>query len=121
LSVELRPADSLFLAERAELLTAAYEGYLMPMHIDEAALGWMQEKFDFDLEASGIAFRDGEPVGLVNLGVREANAWIGGVGVVASARRGGVGEALMHAAHDEARSRGVQRVWCSSTQASPSP
>jgi GNAT superfamily N-acetyltransferase len=93
----------------------------MPMHIDEAALGWMQEKFDFDLEASRIAFRDGEPVGLVNLGVREANAWIGGVGVVASARRGGVGEALMHAAHDEARSRGVQRVWCSSTQASPSP
>jgi acetyltransferase (GNAT) family protein len=71
----------------------------------------MQEKFDFDLDASRIAYRDGEPVGLVNLGVRGADAWIGGVGVVASARRAGVGEALMRAAHEEARSRGVERVW----------
>lgn len=111
MNVELRPSTSLSLGERAKLFTAAYEGYLMPMHIDEAALGWMQEKFDFDLEASRIAYRDEEPVGLVNLGVRRTDAWIGGVGVVASARRAGVGEALMHAAHDEARARGVERVW----------
>jgi hypothetical protein len=83
----------------------------MPMHVDEAALGWMQEKFDFDVDASRIAYRDGEPVGLVNLAVRGREAWIGGVGVVASARRTGVGEALMRAAHEEARSLGVERVW----------
>jgi N-acetylglutamate synthase-like GNAT family acetyltransferase len=71
----------------------------------------MEEKFDFDLEASRIACRDGEPIGLANLGVRERDAWIGGVGVVPSARRAGVGEALMRAVHDEARSRGVERVW----------
>jgi GNAT superfamily N-acetyltransferase len=109
--LELRPARSLALAERAELFTAAYEGYLMPMHIDEAALAWMQEKFDFDLDASRIAYRDDEPVGLANLGLRERDAWIGGVGVVPSARRAGVGEALMRALHEEARSRGVERVW----------
>jgi ribosomal protein S18 acetylase RimI-like enzyme len=111
LSVELRSAYTLSLGERARLFTGAYEGYLMPTHIDEAALGWMQEKFDFDLDASRIAYRDRQPVGLVNLGVRERDAWIGGVGVVASARRTGVGEALMRAAHEEARSRGVERVW----------
>ena len=111
MSLELRSARSLLLGERAELFTAAYEGYLMPMHIDEAALGWMQDKFDFDLDASRVAYRDGRPVGLVNLGVRERDAWIGGVGVVPSARRSGVGEALMRAVHDEARSRGVERVW----------
>ena len=33
------------------------------------------------------------------------------VGVVASARRSGVGEALMRALHEEARERGVRRVW----------
>jgi len=110
-TLEMRPASSLSLAERAALFTAAYEGYLMPMHIDEAALGWMQEKFDFDLDASQIAYRDGEPVGLANLAVRERDAWIGGVGVVASARRAGVGEALMRAVHDEARSLGVERMW----------
>jgi GNAT superfamily N-acetyltransferase len=111
LSIEMQPAGSLSLAERAELFTAAYEGYLMPMHVDEAALGWMQEKFDFDLEASRIAYRDDEPVGLVNLAVRGQEAWIGGVGVVSSARRTGVGEGLMRAARDEARARGVERVW----------
>ena len=111
MTLELRSARSLSLGERAGLFTAAYEGYLMPMHIDEAALGWMQDKFDFDVEASRVAYREDEPVGLVNLGVREQDAWIGGVGVVPSARRAGVGEALMRAVHDEARSRGVERVW----------
>jgi GNAT superfamily N-acetyltransferase len=110
-TLDLRSARSLSLGERAELFTAAYEGYLMPMHVDEAALAWMQEKFDFDLDASRVAYRDGEPVGLVNLGVRERDAWIGGIGVVASARRAGIGEARMRGAHDEARTRGVERVW----------
>ena len=50
-------------------------------------------------------------MGLANLAVRGRDAWIGGVGVVASARRAGVGEALMRAVHEEARSRGVERVW----------
>ena len=111
MSIELRPSSSLSLSERAQLFTAAYEGYLMPFQIEEKALEWMQEKFDFDLDASRIAYRDGEPVGLANLAVRERDAWIGGVGVVASARRGGVGEALMRAVHEEARARGVERVW----------
>jgi GNAT superfamily N-acetyltransferase len=111
LSLELRSARSLSVGERAELFTAAYEGYVVPMRIDEASLAWMQEKFDFDLDGSRVAYRDGEPVGLANLAVRGRDAWIGGVGVVASARRAGVGEALMRAVHDEARARGVDRVW----------
>jgi GNAT superfamily N-acetyltransferase len=111
LSLELRSARTLSVGERAKLFTAAYEGYVVPMRIDEASLAWMQEKFDFDLDASRIAYRDGEPVGLANLAVRGRDAWIGGVGVVASARRAGVGEALMLDVHEEARSRGVERVW----------
>ena len=71
----------------------------------------MDGTFDLDLDASRIAFRDGEPVGLGNLGVRGEDAWIGGVGVVAAARRSGVGEALMGALDEQARERGVRRVW----------
>jgi GNAT superfamily N-acetyltransferase len=111
LSIELLPAHSLSIGERAALFTASYEGYVVPMRIEEDSLRWMQEKFDFDLDASRIAYRDGEPVGLANLAVRDRDAWIGGVGVVASARRAGIGEALMRAVHEEARSRGVERVW----------
>jgi ribosomal protein S18 acetylase RimI-like enzyme len=110
-SLEIRSARSLPPAERAELFNAAYEGYLLPFHVDVAALEFMDGTFDLDLDASRIAFRDGEPVGLGNLGVRGEDAWIGGVGVVAAARRSGIGEALMLALHEQARERGVRRVW----------
>jgi GNAT superfamily N-acetyltransferase len=111
LSIELRSAHSLSLGERAELFNAAYEGYLLPFHVDERQLAFMADAFDFDLDGSRIAYRDAGPVGLGNLGVRGEDAWIGGVGVVTSARRSGVGEALMRALHEQARERGVQRVW----------
>jgi GNAT superfamily N-acetyltransferase len=110
-TLELRSARSLSPRERAELFTAAYEGYVVPMHVDEASLRWMDETFDVDLDASRIAFGDGRPVGLASLAVRGADAWIGGVGVVTDARRAGIGEELMRAVHEEARSRGVDRVW----------
>jgi ribosomal protein S18 acetylase RimI-like enzyme len=108
---ELRSARSRSPGARAELFNAAYEGYLIPFHVDEATLAFMDDAFDLDLDASRIAFGDGEPVGLGNLGLRGEDAWIGGVGVVASARRSGVGEALMRALHEQARTRGVRRVW----------
>jgi len=110
-SIELRPSSSLSLDQRTALFNAAYEGYLVPFHIDEQQLAFMDDAFDLDLDASRVAFRDGEPVGLGNLGVRGEDAWIGGVGVVASARRSGVGEAVMRALHEQAQERGVRRVW----------
>jgi len=110
-NLDLRSARSLSAGERAELFTAAYEGYLLPFRIDEQQLAAMDDAFDIDAEASRIAFRGGEPVGLGNLGVRGDDAWIGGIGVVTAARRSGIGQALMRALHDQARERGVRRVW----------
>jgi ribosomal protein S18 acetylase RimI-like enzyme len=107
----LSSARSLDQAQRAELFTSAYEDYILPFRIDEQQLAAMDKAFDLDLDASRIAFRDGAPVGLANLGVRGEDAWIGGVGVVPDARRAGVGEALMRALHEQARERGIQRVW----------
>ena len=70
----------------------------------------MTNAFDFDLEASRVARADGEPVGVCTLGVRGDEAWIGGLGVVAAARREGIGETLMRATLDEARRRGIREV-----------
>jgi ribosomal protein S18 acetylase RimI-like enzyme len=109
--LELRSARSLGLAEYVALFNAAYEGYLVPFHLDESTAAAMTEAFDLDPDASRVAFRDGQAVGLGNLGVRGEDAWIGGVGVVTAARRTGVGEALMRALHEQARQRGVRRVW----------
>ncbi|HEY1565235.1 MAG TPA: GNAT family N-acetyltransferase [Gaiellaceae bacterium] len=111
MTLDLGSARSLPPGERAELFNTAYEGYLVPLHLDEAMLAFMDDAFDIDVEASRVAFRDGEAVGLGNLGVRGEDAWIGGVGVVPPARRSGLGEALMGALHDQARVRGVRRVW----------
>lgn len=109
--LELHPATRLSDGELAELFTAAYEGYAIPLALDAGALRFLTETYDLDRDASRIAVRDGERVGLVNLGLRGADAWIGGLGVVAGERGRGTGRALMDAAHAVARSRGAERVW----------
>jgi ribosomal protein S18 acetylase RimI-like enzyme len=93
------------------LFNRAYEGYIVPFHVDERIVRLMHEWYDIDRDASRVAFAGAEPVGLGNLAVRGEEAWIGGVGVVPSARRQGVGEALMTALHEEALRRGVRTVW----------
>ena len=109
--LELRPAAELDDEALAELFTAAYEGYLVPFSVDVPALRSLTEAYDLDRDASRIAVRGAERVGLANLGLRGPEAWIGGVGVVPTERRRGTGRALMDAVHEAARSRGVERVW----------
>ena len=111
MTLELRSARSLTPGERAALFNAAYEGYVTPFHVDEAMLAFMDDAFDIDADASQIAVREQAPIGLANLGVRGEDGWVGGIGVVAAARRSGVGEALMQALHEQARERGIRRVW----------
>jgi GNAT superfamily N-acetyltransferase len=110
-SLELHSAASLDDEELAELFTAAYEGYLVPFAVDAAAVRFMTDAWNLDRTASRVAVRDGRHVGLGNLGLRGTDAWIGGMGVVPRERGSGTGRALMLALHDEARSRGVERVW----------
>ena len=71
----------------------------------------MEHAFDIEPEASLVARVGGELVGLGNLGLRGADAWIGGVGVVPAHRGTGLGEALMRGLISEAGSRGVERLW----------
>ena len=72
---------------------------------------YLRTVYDLDRDASLVAVRAGAGVGLVNLGLRGEEAWIGGLGVVVAERRRGIGRLLMHAIHDEARRHGVRRVW----------
>lgn len=111
MTYDLRPASSLDLERLAGLFTAAYDGYLLPFVVGAEQLRTMIDAFDLDLDASRVAFRDGEAVGLANLGIRGDGGWIGGVGVVTAERRRGLGETLMHAVHDQARERGLREVW----------
>jgi ribosomal protein S18 acetylase RimI-like enzyme len=96
------PADTLDLAELAALFSAGYEGYFVPLHVDEAALTFMVGAWDIDLARSRIALRGDERIGVAMLGLRGERGWIGGLGVVPGARRSGVGRALMEAVLAEA-------------------
>jgi len=111
MSFELRSAERLDDDALAELFTAAYEGYLVPFVIDAAGVRFMTDAYDLDRGASRVAVRNGEHVGLANLGLRGSDAWVGGIGVVTGERRRGTGKALMNALREEARFRGVERIW----------
>jgi ribosomal protein S18 acetylase RimI-like enzyme len=91
--VNLVPADRFSFAELAELFNRGYEGYFVPVHVDEPTLRYMADAWDIDPVRSRVA--PGQ--GLCNLAVRADRGWIGGVGVVPEARRRGVGRALMEA------------------------
>lgn len=87
------PADGYSLAELAALFTAGYEGYFTEVHVDEQTMRYMVDTWDIELARSRVA----PGVGVCNLGVRGERGWIGGLGVVPSERRHGVGRALMEA------------------------
>jgi GNAT superfamily N-acetyltransferase len=110
-SVALEPASRRSHAELAALFTAGYEGYYMPVTIDEPAFSFMAATWDYDLDGSLVAADTGADVGLCMLAVRGEDAWIGGVGIVAGRRGEGIGGQLMRAAEENARARGVKRLW----------
>lgn len=110
MTVRLQAASSLSSRELAALFTRAYENYYVPVQVDEAALETMARTFDMDADAGLVAVEDGEAIGLVNLGVRGKRGWIGGLGVVAEARRRGLGRRLMEAVHERARERGIREI-----------
>ncbi len=98
-------ASELSPAELADLFTRTYEGYYVPMHVDARTMRLMVEWWDIDLERSRVAVDgDGERVGVANLAVRGDRAWIGGIGVIPSARRRGLARRLMEAVLAEAPS-----------------
>ena len=76
--MRLVPASQFSHAELASLFTAAFQDYGVPMQVDEPAFRRMHDLFDLDLDASRVALRDGRPIGLANLGIREREGWIGG-------------------------------------------
>ena len=98
-------------AALAELFTAAYDGYWFPIRLDAAAFEQLMATLDLDLQASVVAVADDDrPAGLAMLGVRGAEGWVAGMGVVPERRRAGTGELLMRALLDQARARGLARV-----------
>jgi GNAT superfamily N-acetyltransferase len=108
--VQLIAADSLELPVLVALFNEGFSDYLVPMQLDEAAFRAHVERNDIDLACSRVA-ADEEPVAFVLVGVRDGEAWIGGMGTVPGERRRGLGERALLAAIDAATARGAANVW----------
>jgi ribosomal protein S18 acetylase RimI-like enzyme len=109
--VRLEPASAWSYAELAEIFNAGYEGYFTPFTLDEATFRFMSQTWDDDLDASRVALVDDQPAGICKLAIRGERGWIGGVGVAPPHRGKGIGEALMRAAIDAGRTRGLRELW----------
>jgi len=80
------------------------------MHVDGPTMRFMCVASDLDRGASRLVREDGEAVAIAMLGVRGDEGWIGGMGVAPSHRGHGLGEHVMRAVLESARSRGLRRV-----------
>ena len=107
---ELSPAAELDVDRLAALFTACYEGYWFPITLDGPAFASMVEMVGGDLDLSRVAIVGREPVGIVLVARRGTEGWIGGMGVVARHRRRGIGEAMLVAALEAARTAGIERL-----------
>ncbi len=109
-SFSLPPAESVPFGELVEAFNAGYSGYVVPVQVTEIDLRHHIDAYKIDLSASRVALIENAVVGLVLLGVRGQQGWIGGLGIHPTYRRQGIGQALMRAAIAESQNRGLESV-----------
>jgi GNAT superfamily N-acetyltransferase len=110
MSIHISSAAGLSWPELTALFNAGYEGYIVPVSVNEAYVQNHVRQHDTDLSRSAVAF-DGElPVGFAFLAIRGQRGWVAGVGVATAYRGKGVGRALMLALFENARAAGLEEV-----------
>lgn len=106
----LKSVVGLSLEAMAEAFNAAYEGYIVPVHVDSAWVTGHLAGNSIDPANCWMAEEDNRIVGIGLLGLRDRRGWIGGVGIVPERRGQGVGRALMEALHATARAQDAESV-----------
>ena len=109
-NLELVPASTVSVAQRAHILNEAYANYFVPTRVTPEQMGAMDHYYDIDLDRSVVAQVGGVPVGMALLGVRGARGWVSGVGVAPEHRQRGVGRAMIAALIEAGRSRGLREL-----------
>lgn len=110
MSLDIVPATEISFVDFTALLNDTYRDYYVPLDMNVRQLRERVARDDIDLGASRVALADSTPVALGMLAQRQQNGWIGGVGVLPRYRRQGIGEGIMRALLDAARSNGIRQV-----------
>jgi len=108
--VRVVPAADLAAAKLLEVFNAGFSDYLVPLRLDEAALRAHLHENDIALDRSPVALAE-EPAAFALLGVRDGDAWIGGMATVPARRRSGLARQMLDAAVESASEAGCSTVW----------
>lgn len=106
----MESAASYPLTGLAELFTAGFAGYVIPVQMTPAALAERVAAEDIDLAASRVLLRGSTPVGLGLVARRGWESRVAAMGVTPEARGHGTGRALLLRLLEEARTRGDRRM-----------
>jgi len=103
-------ASSVSLEAYAAAITAAFEGYAVPINFTASLLARRLRFEQHDLECSLVALDGGEAVGAAGLAIRGVRGWVSSFGVVPAWRRLGLGRRLMSALVERARAYGLRQL-----------
>jgi len=105
-----KPALAFSLPEIAALFTRSFEGYFVPVQINETILQTILRRDGVDLAESRVLLKNDEPIGLALIARRGWTSRLAAMGIAKEARHGGVGTWAMNQLIDEARARGEKEM-----------
>jgi len=105
-----RSASEFSIAEIADLLTRGFEGYFIPIFIDETTLLTMMRRDGIDLTESRLLFKDGDPIGVALIARRGWTSRLAAMGIVPHERNSGAGTWALQNIIEQARARGEKEM-----------
>ena len=109
-SPRIDPASAYTLSALADLFTAGFEGYVIPLRMTAAGLAERIGSEDIDLSLSRVAVSGGRPAGLALLARRGWQSRIAAMGIAPPGRGHGLGRLLLDELLEDARARGDRRM-----------
>lgn len=103
--MNLKPASEFTLPQLADLMTRSFEGYLVPININESALLTMLKRDSIELNSSHVMMQNDEPVGIALIARRGWTSRLAAMGILPQARNQSLGSQTMHKLIEEAQAR----------------
>lgn len=110
MNVTFTTVEAFGLPATAELLTRAFADYFVKIQLTEATLRQEERCHSVDFAQSLVVQLDGEPAGAAVIARRGTASRLAGMALVPTARRRGVGHALVERLLADARTRGDRRM-----------
>ncbi|MEA2553834.1 MAG: hypothetical protein QOJ65_2010 [Fimbriimonadaceae bacterium] len=108
--MEILPPLHLSLDALADDLTACFEGYIMPVQFTSQLLAGMIRVDSIDLASSYVGVEGDRVIGAILVARRDKVSRIAAMGIVASARRQGLGKKMLYQAIEDCKGRGDRRL-----------